>query len=75
VIRGRIRRLAAGQATLEDAPERLRKGLAKHPVPLMLLARLAIDHRWQGQGVGKALHRVERIGGRSREPSENPLSE
>lgn len=49
--------LAVGQVTLEDAPERLKKGLAKHPVPLMLLARLAIDHRWQGQGVGKALLR------------------
>ena len=49
--------LAVGQVTLEDAPERLKKGLAKHPVPVMLLARLAIDRRWQGQGVGKALLR------------------
>jgi len=47
--------LAVGQVTLEDAPERLKKGLAKHPVPIMLLARLAVDRRWQGQGVGKAL--------------------
>jgi GNAT superfamily N-acetyltransferase len=46
-----------GQVVPEDAPERLRKGLAKHPVPIMLLARLAIDQRWQGQGVGKALLR------------------
>jgi GNAT superfamily N-acetyltransferase len=49
--------LAVGHVILEDAPERLKKGLAKHPVPIMLLARLAIDHRWQGQGVGKALLR------------------
>ncbi|MGC2672103.1 MAG: GNAT family N-acetyltransferase [Candidatus Acidiferrum sp.] len=49
--------LAVGQVTLEDASERLKKGLAKHPVPVMLLARLAIDLRWQGQGVGKALLR------------------
>ncbi|MGB9510259.1 MAG: GNAT family N-acetyltransferase [Candidatus Acidiferrum sp.] len=49
--------LAVSQVTLENAPERLKKGLAKHPVPIMLLARLAIDHRWQGQGVGKALLR------------------
>ncbi len=49
--------LAVGHVTLEDAPERLTKGLAKHPVPVMLLARLATDHRWQGQGVGKALLR------------------
>jgi GNAT superfamily N-acetyltransferase len=49
--------LAVGQVTLEDAPERMKKGLAKHPIPIMLLARLAIDRRWQGQGVGKALLR------------------
>jgi len=49
--------LAVGHVNLEDAPQRLTKGLAKHPVPIMLLARLAIDHRWQGQGIGKALLR------------------
>jgi GNAT superfamily N-acetyltransferase len=47
--------LAVGQVTREDAPERLTKGLARHPVPIMLLARLAVDRRWQGQGAGKAL--------------------
>lgn len=47
--------LAVGHVTREEAPERLTKGLARHPVPIMLLARLAVDHRWQGQGVGKAL--------------------
>ena len=47
--------LAVGHVTLEDAPERLTKGLAKHPVPIMLLARLATDLQWQGKGVGKAL--------------------
>ena len=47
--------LAVASVTLKDAPERLTKGLAKHPVPVMLLARLAIDHRWQGKGVGKGL--------------------
>ena len=49
--------LAVGQVTLEDAPERMKKGLARHPVPIMLLARLAVDRRSQGQGVGKALLR------------------
>jgi GNAT superfamily N-acetyltransferase len=47
--------LAVGQVSREEAPERLTKGLARHPVPIMLLARLAVDRRWQGQGVGKAL--------------------
>ncbi len=41
----------------DDAPVRLTKGLAHHPVPIMLLARLAIDHRWQNKGVGRALLR------------------
>jgi GNAT superfamily N-acetyltransferase len=47
--------LAVGHVMREEAPERLTKGLARHPVPIMLLARLAVDQRWQGQGVGKAL--------------------
>jgi len=47
--------LAVGHVMREEAPERLTKGLARHPVPIMLLARLAVDRRWQGQGVGKAL--------------------
>lgn len=42
-------------ATRAEAPGRLTKGLARHPVPIMLLARLAVDRRWQGQGIGKAL--------------------
>lgn len=49
--------LAVGQVTREEVPERLSKGLARHPVPIMLLARLAVDVRWQGQGVGQALLR------------------
>jgi GNAT superfamily N-acetyltransferase len=49
--------LAVGQVTHAEAPERLTKGLARHPVPIMLLARLAVDRRWHGQGVGKALLR------------------
>ena len=44
--------LVVGQARYEDAPQRLTKGLARHPVPIMLLARLAVDRRWHGQGVG-----------------------
>lgn len=47
--------LAVGQVSREEAPQRLIKGLARHPVPVMLLARLAVDRRWHGQGAGKAL--------------------
>jgi GNAT superfamily N-acetyltransferase len=49
--------LAVGQVTREEAPQRLTKGLARHPVPIMLIGRLAVDRRWQGQGVGSALLR------------------
>lgn len=49
--------LAVGQVSREEAPERLVKGLARHPVPIMLLARLAVGRRWQGEGIGQALLR------------------
>ena len=49
--------LAVGQVSYGNAPERLTKGLARHPVPIMLLARLAVDRRWQNQGIAKALLR------------------
>lgn len=39
----------------EDAPARVMKGLARHPVPVMILARLAVDRDHQGKGLGKAL--------------------
>jgi predicted N-acetyltransferase YhbS len=38
-------------------PERIAKGIPNHPVPVVLLARLAIDHRFQHQGLGKGLLR------------------
>lgn len=47
--------LAAGSVEHAQAPERVKKGLAKHAIPVMLLARLAVDLRWQQQGVGAAL--------------------
>ncbi len=47
--------LVVGEVSYDDAPERLRKGLARHPVPLMLVARLAVDKAWKGRGIGAAL--------------------
>ena len=47
--------LATAQVEYADAPERLRKGLARHPIPVILLARLAVDRGWQGKGLGAAL--------------------
>ncbi len=36
-------------------PSKLAKGLGKYDIPVMLLARLAVDHREQGKALGKAL--------------------
>jgi predicted N-acetyltransferase YhbS len=47
--------LAVGHVEYDDASERLSKGLARHPVPIMLLARLAIGIAMQGKGIGAGL--------------------
>lgn len=47
--------LAVGSVEYEEAPERITKGLAHHPVPIALLAKLAVDQQWKKMGVGKGL--------------------
>ena len=47
--------LVFGEARFDDAPERLTKGMARHPVPLMVLGRLAVSTAWQGKGIGSGL--------------------
>jgi GNAT superfamily N-acetyltransferase len=47
--------LAVGSAQREDSPSRAVKGIARHPVPVMVLARLAVDRSEQRSGIGKAL--------------------
>lgn len=47
--------LAVSSVSYEDAPERMTKGLARHPVPILLMARFAVDKQHQGQGVGHGL--------------------
>lgn len=47
--------LAVGAVSPEDATTRVIKGLARYPVPVMLLARLAVDQSCQRQGLGQAL--------------------
>ena len=47
--------LAAGSVEPEEAPERVKKGLGRHPIPVILLARLAVDISVQRQGLGAAL--------------------
>jgi len=47
--------LAVGSVMYEAAPGRITKGLARHPVPVMLLTRLAVDFTEQGTGIGTGL--------------------
>lgn len=49
--------LAAGSVCREDTPPRVAKGLGNYPVPIILLARLAVDRTEQGKGLGAALLR------------------
>jgi GNAT superfamily N-acetyltransferase len=48
--------LVAGQLEHAEAVEAVRKGLSRHfPIPVAILARLAVDERSQGQGLGASL--------------------
>jgi GNAT superfamily N-acetyltransferase len=47
--------LVVGEVAHAAAPERLVRGLARHPIPLMLLARLAVSRDRQRRGIGPAL--------------------
>jgi len=47
--------LAVGSVEPSHSAPRVIKGITRHPVPVMILARLAIDQRYQRQGLGKAL--------------------
>jgi GNAT superfamily N-acetyltransferase len=44
--------LAAAAVAHEQATQRARKGQPRHPVPAVLLARLAVDRSVQGHGIG-----------------------
>jgi GNAT superfamily N-acetyltransferase len=47
--------LAAGSVRRDDAPPRVAKGQGNYPLPIILLARLAVDRTEQGKGLGAAL--------------------
>src|SRR5438552_1916338 len=47
--------LVAASARREESPARVAKGLATHPVPVILLARLAVDAQEKGRGLGAGL--------------------
>lgn len=47
--------LTVGQVDVNEASERIKKGMGKYPVPVVILARLAVDHTYQGKGIGKGM--------------------
>ncbi len=49
--------LAAAAIAHEDAPERVKKGQPRHPIPAILMARFAVDRSQQGKGLGRAVFR------------------
>jgi len=44
--------LTVGQVDTLEAPERIRKGMGQYPVPVVILARLAVSLQDQGRGIG-----------------------
>lgn len=55
--------LATGVIAVENAPGRFRRNMP-NPIPVAVLARLAVDRSRQGQGIGRALFRdaASRVG-------------
>jgi GNAT superfamily N-acetyltransferase len=49
--------LSAGSVEKALVAERVAKGVPSHPIPVVLLARLAVDRALQGAGIGKGLLR------------------
>lgn len=44
--------LTVGQIDTLAAPERIRKGMGQYPIPVVILARLAVSNQMQGKGIG-----------------------
>jgi GNAT superfamily N-acetyltransferase len=47
--------IVAGEVHHANAPERVAKGMPRHPIPLLVLARLAVHSSAQGRGIGAGL--------------------
>ena len=50
--------VAAAQIEIDDLPKTRKKKLPRYPLPVLRLARLAVDVSAQGRGVGKLLLRA-----------------
>jgi len=47
--------LTTGSVHHDEAPKRYARGMPAYPIPTILIARLAVDHRHQGQQLGSRL--------------------
>jgi GNAT superfamily N-acetyltransferase len=47
--------IVAGEVQHAQAPERVVKGMSRHPIPLLVLARLAVHTKTPGRGIGSGL--------------------
>jgi GNAT superfamily N-acetyltransferase len=47
--------IVAGEVRHAEAPARVVKGMPRHPIPLLVLARLAVHTKAQGRGLGADL--------------------
>lgn len=47
--------LTVGQVDTLEVPERIRKGMGQYPLPVVILARLAVSVQDQGRGIGFGL--------------------
>lgn len=47
--------LTVGQINTLEAPQRARKGMGQYPLPVVVLARLAVSQQHQGRGIGIGL--------------------
>jgi len=49
--------LSAGHVDHGSAPVRVTTAVPKHPIPVVILSRFAVDLRFQGMGLGRAMLR------------------
>lgn len=47
--------LTVGQVDSLEAPERMRKGMGRYPIPVVILARMAVALDDQGKGIGRGM--------------------
>lgn len=47
--------IVVGHVQHGEAPERVAKGMPRYPIPLLILARLAVREDWQGKRLGAGL--------------------